>query len=492
MRHASTKRNGPPSALLRLVFLSTVLLALGVEARTKAKPKRPVAKKAAVTRVRPVVAILPFSGPLGDRARAYTALGLKKRPELGLIPTPQTDQALRLLGPGTGVDADFQNAGRTLDATALVQGAVSANRKVLTLRVYTAETGKPLGDVNIPIKQGKVKNVAPLVWVKLRPLLLRTRQAPKEGTGPTPTPTPPPTTAGLPEPRPTTGAKTDAKTDATTSVASGPERSSDRSTSTSSDASSTTAVSETLEPKPDANRPLILDATLGGGVLNRSLRYKDDIFKSLAFYDLLAAPSAAIGLEFYPLAFVSKGALSGIGIVGGYQQALGLKSENTVTHEVYKTTESAYNVGLRYRLAFGPSEVGVSARYGAQRFGFGSTASAPSGPSVPDVAYTSVRLGVDGRLVLGPVAVLAGAGYLPVLTSGEISSAAYFPHLKVSGVEAMLGVGVHVAGPFEVRLVGEYRRYFYAMNPVPGDARVAGGAVDQFITGTLQGALRFQ
>ena len=38
---------------------------------------------------------------------------------------------------------------------------------------------------------------------------------------------------------------------------------------------------------------------------------------------------------------------------------------------------------------------------------------------------------------------------------------------------------------WEGRLVGDYERYFYSFGPTPGDAYVAGGALDQFFGGRL-------
>jgi len=37
----------------------------------------------------------------------------------------------------------------------------------------------------------------------------------------------------------------------------------------------------------------------------------------------------------------------------------------------------------------------------------------------------------------------------------------------------------------------DYRRYFYAMNPKPGDPLIAGGALDEYVTLTAALAVRF-
>jgi hypothetical protein len=53
----------------------------------------------------------------------------------------------------------------------------------------------------------------------------------------------------------------------------------------------------------------------------------------------------------------------------------------------------------------------------------------------------------------------------------------------VGGIDAALGAALPLgSGGFELQGLLRYFRYFYAMNPEPGDALVAGGALDQFFT----------
>lgn len=46
-------------------------------------------------------------------------------------------------------------------------------------------------------------------------------------------------------------------------------------------------------------------------------------------------------------------------------------------------------------------------------------------------------------------------------------------------------MGYHLFWKIEAQFNLAYRHYFFSMNPEVGDARVAGGALDQFINGTL-------
>jgi hypothetical protein len=65
-----------------------------------------------------------------------------------------------------------------------------------------------------------------------------------------------------------------------------------------------------------------------------------------------------------------------------------------------------------------------------------------------------------------------------VLTGGEITSAEYFQRATVMAVDFSLGAAVAIAKGLEVRVSADRRRYFFAMNPMPGDPLIVGGAVD--------------
>jgi hypothetical protein len=107
---------------------------------------------------------------------------------------------------------------------------------------------------------------------------------------------------------------------------------------------------------------------------------------------------------------------------------------------------------------------------------------------MPAVDYRFVRAGADARFPLGrDVALFADAAYLFVMSSGEVGDR--FPRSRVGGVLAELGGAVTFATSFEARLTVSYRRFFYSMNPTPGDAYVAGGALDEF--GGAQASLAY-
>jgi hypothetical protein len=98
---------------------------------------------------------------------------------------------------------------------------------------------------------------------------------------------------------------------------------------------------------------------------------------------------------------------------------------------------------------------------------------------LPDVDYLFWRAGADGRLRAGPIALMAGASYLPAIAGGALADR--FRGTSFAAVELGAGLAVPVGSIFELRANGDYTRVFYAFHPVPGDPYVAGGALDHLL-----------
>jgi hypothetical protein len=126
----------------------------------------------------------------------------------------------------------------------------------------------------------------------------------------------------------------------------------------------------------------------------------------------------------------------------------------------------------------------VVGAYGEEGFSFDAP---PNAPPLPSVDYRFVRASGDVRIPFGRVTALAGAGYLVVLSVGDIASR--FPRAWAGGVEAELGGALTIATGWEARLTASYRRFFYALHPTPGDTYVAGGALDEL--GSAQAGLAY-
>jgi hypothetical protein len=220
---------------------------------------------------------------------------------------------------------------------------------------------------------------------------------------------------------------------------------------------------------------------------SRHFSYVDRLTPTLRPYDLFAAPMVTIDGEVYPLAGSSIPVLSGLGATGRYARAFGLASADSAGTRV-GTSWQAFDLGLRERLPLTRWFIlGIDAGYGDASFVF-DDAIQPAA-QLPSVHYKVLRGGVDGRFGRGDLSLQLGARYLEVLSTGDLAT--LFPHAKVGGVEATIGVADMIARGVEVSLDVTYTRYFYSLLPVPGDAYVAGGALDEMASVSLGVAYLF-
>ncbi len=228
-----------------------------------------------------------------------------------------------------------------------------------------------------------------------------------------------------------------------------------------------------------------LSAALQGG--SRHFSYVDRLSPTLRPYDLFVAPLVTVGGEIYPLMNSSIPVLNELGATASYSRAFGLASADSGGAKV-STSWQTFGFGLRERLPLGSSFIlGIDAGFGDNSFEFDN----PVTPSaqLPSVNYKYVRGGLDGRFMRGDLSVHAGANYLDVLSTGDF--AALFPRTSVGGVEGSLGVADQVGSAVEVSLDLDYTRFFYNLQPQPGDKYVAGGALDEMATISLGVAYLF-
>lgn len=230
--------------------------------------------------------------------------------------------------------------------------------------------------------------------------------------------------------------------------------------------------------RPRASALFVLQASAEAGL--RRFDYVDRITPQLRSYDLSAAPLFSVAGELYPLRRLRIPVVSGLGIVGDYARAVALESGEQGAQ--VGTSWQTYDVALREQLPVGAiALLGAEVGYGAIDFRFDQAPDAAA--LLPSVGYRFVRTGLDARLAFGPIAVFGGGGYLAVLSTGPIGT--FFPHEHVGGIEARLGVAYTLASRIELSLSASYTRFFYTVDPVVGDANVAGGALDQMARGAL-------
>jgi hypothetical protein len=260
------------------------------------------------------------------------------------------------------------------------------------------------------------------------------------------------------------------------------------------------------EPSGPSVVPPTLDVAVGARVLMRNFTYHQPLSK-LRPYKLGGAPAAALDLIWYPLSYLTDGFAQHLGIEVHLEQAFAISSKigagdpdfpdgakfNTVVHE--------YAGGLRFRVPFGGgSQFYVSATGGEHAFVFRSSGTSNRhNLDIPDVIYRYAQPAVGIRFELpADLSLDLSTGYRYIFNGGGQIKDTYFPHLGVGGVDMKAAVGWRVTPNIEVRATGELRRYFFSMNSRPEDAgqeaagvRISGGAVDQYVTGTVSIAFMF-
>lgn len=249
-----------------------------------------------------------------------------------------------------------------------------------------------------------------------------------------------------------------------------------------------TATAEAAEPGEPGAGNRWLELALGGRGFTRDLRYHQLVSPGVRQHQLALGPALVLNLVVYPLALVTRRPAANIGLWAGFEQAVGLTSELAPDASFpngarFPTSMQELTGGLRYRVPLGASQIGVSISAGQHAFWMVSGDGADRTQlEIPNVVYRYVRASIDARVAVTPDFYLAaGAGYRHVVNgAGQVLS--FFPHLTVAGVDADLGAGYRITPTIEARVQGGIRRYFYDMHSIAGDARLAGGAIDQYLS----------
>lgn len=212
----------------------------------------------------------------------------------------------------------------------------------------------------------------------------------------------------------------------------------------------------------------------------RMVAFTDAISLNIRPYQVIGAPMFHVAGEAYPAAATGIPVLKDIGVAARFSMALGLSSATQDGTSTTSNTWYRFRGGLRWRFRPG-SDTGpilaLAGDFGVDSFTFGD-AGALSG-SVPSVEYQYLRAGAEVRLPVGPVAFELSGGYRGLLGIGETGER--FTDPQAMAFDAGAGFVVLLPAGFEARLSADYTRVFYAFAPVPGDAYVAGGMVDEML-----------
>lgn len=212
----------------------------------------------------------------------------------------------------------------------------------------------------------------------------------------------------------------------------------------------------------------------------RFFSYNDGITTNLRDYDVFGSPGISLRGEVFPLAPLGIVVLKDLGLAGEFRIQPGISSETSDGTEV-STQWMRFGGGLRYRLPLGPKEkpfvLGLKGSF--IQDGFVLEAEGALAEEAPSVKYNFMRVGLDGRFPIGPIALTVFGGYLGALDSGDVHER--FRDSSIGGIDVGGGLTVPIIYGLEARLQAEYTRWFYAFAPIPGDAYVAGGALDEYL-----------
>jgi hypothetical protein len=385
----------------------------------------------------PRVAVDRFRGPQAARIQGAVETGLVGR--YYVVPDFNIAEVARRKGIGLVVDDEFATVGKALDVQAFVSAQIQKRSNwQVALLVRRGDTGAPMGRILVTDRRldRLERQLTQRTSRRLQALLARTGGVVDVDAGPGEAPS-------LSEKAP---------------------------------------VEEEAEESGGGGGGTpgeVLTVSLDGRLFTRSFSYAQNL-TGLPEYKLGQAFATALDVSFHPGALFAPAAAP-LGIIGSLEYGMGVGSRVSATENRRSSDVSAYSVGLEFRLRFGAHELTPQASYGARSFTTGE-----AGPRVPDVRYKLLNAGMATRLqVMSRLALLGQAAFVHVLDAGPLMEPGRFTRATVRGLEAQLGVSFAMAEVLELRATGGMRRLGFDMNAQPGDAWVAGGAIDQTVWGGL-------
>jgi hypothetical protein len=225
-------------------------------------------------------------------------------------------------------------------------------------------------------------------------------------------------------------------------------------------------------------------------------------------YSNTPVPGARVEGEMYPLAFGNPNSpAAGIGIGGAYDRTFSLTLHNALQPTTaFPATEFRWQLGLRYRIAFGKKSTSptltLGVDYGHRQFKVDrSNQMGGIVIDIPDVEYVGVIPNAILRIPLGSaVAIVLGGGSVLATKAGAIQQPEEYGQAKVTSFEAMGGLDIAIGKKFAVRLTGDFGLFGFAFT---GNGQMAssrdgdpstpdvGGASDRYLGGAATFAVMY-
>jgi hypothetical protein len=419
-----------------------------------------------------------FEGPDASKIRA-TVIDILEDRAVEIVSTKVAAAQARRSGAELDSESGRVRVAKKLRLNAFVEGRIERARRSYKVRitVYGAADGMVAAEMNLSAPKRQVTGeIRATLWEQLGPAI-RGEAAPAAEPDPEPefVETPVQPTRPVRPTRPTRAAPVQQQV----AEAEPPP-----------DEEASDAEDPPSEERDEPSQPLAaappLDINIGVRFGGRSFQYNDP-FPGLRRYGMTVSPNLRLHLRWFPGAHFSDGIAANIGLDLRGETLVGVTSKNRAG-QTFETSAHSFGIGLRGRLPLRDLELGALVGYGLHSFSLEGSSKAD--PDVPNAGYGFMRAGLDLRLRLwGPIHVQLSAAYLFGLSHGQIAEDAWFPHTTGDGVEGELAISAAVSSQFgiEVALVS-LQRYFMTFDPQPrdpgvrGPGRVAGGAVDQYLS----------
>jgi hypothetical protein len=439
---------------------------------------------------RPVIAVVPFTGPQGKAAEATVVRTLRKK--ASLIPPTTWEKSSKKLFAATHNPDDIAAVAQDVGAQIVITGVVKRDGRKwqLAVSVRDGKTGRSRDKLKYPLAAPRVtQTTLSLLATEVDAAFDHALAAANGEPAPEPVPPTPPTPPA-PPPKTSKGKKI-AKSEP--EPAPEPEPTPKR-----DDEPAPIAAREpvaTVEAAPPAARPRwapYVDASIGGSISGRSFdfdpssqpRFKSGIVGGLR-----------VDLTVYPLAFTwrkAAGVLATLGLGATLEKPFWLDSSSKADPtQHFATTELQVEGGLRWRFVLYKKvprpELTLLVGGGMHSFSIGKAADGTDvGPA--DVTYKYMAVGASVRLHFAEWASLwAQFTYHPVFGAGSIQDVAEYGGGSVYGLRVAGGLDFFVWRGLKIGALGYYERYVltFSGTGTPPPTKVASSAIDQYFGGVL-------